>query len=405
MLTSSSFPVEAHDSPHGQQWQRGFGRLRFAQQLEEDFRRSSQRGLRHQSLLTLALATVASLMVIAVEASLLSAVPDDIWASEPAQLLMTVRALNLLGLVAAGTALWANRCAGRQRHLIAGVLFGTVVSHGTAMALLAQLGLAAESSGLLLTLLAVFLPLGLTFIESLAVALGSTAVVVLLGTLLLEGGSQQVHLRLVPAMLMGISVGAVGAYLREYGQREQFLLRRMLQWQASRDPLTGLFNRRLFDHHLGAAIRQSRRECRPLALLMLDVDHFKLYNDLYGHPAGDEALRLIGKIVQQTASRPLDMAARLGGEELALLLYDADAAHLPQLCRRLMQVLHDLNLQHGASPTSKRLTLSIGCAVLSPQDTATSLCMKADQRLYRAKQQGRNQAVWADPVTGLKLVS
>src|SRR5690606_39329772 len=107
--------------------------------------------------------------------------------------------------------------------------------------------------------------------------------------------------------------------------REQFLIRRLLRQLADRDSLTGLHNRRSFRRHLDTLWRQSQREGQPIAMLLGDIDHFKRYNDCYGHQAGDETLQEVALLFQMAARRPLDMAVRLGGEEFALLLYGSSA--------------------------------------------------------------------------------
>jgi diguanylate cyclase (GGDEF)-like protein len=165
-----------------------------------------------------------------------------------------------------------------------------------------------------------------------------------------------------------------------------------LSWQASHDALTGLSNRRLFDERLRLLLRQSRREQQGLVLMLLDVDHFKGFNDRYGHPAGDQALCDLANLLQAQASRPLDLAARLGGEEMALLLYGARRADAERLAATLLERLRGLHIAHAGS-ASGRLSLSVGLSEASLDDTARSLYQRADHLLYLAKQRGRDQVV------------
>lgn len=170
-----------------------------------------------------------------------------------------------------------------------------------------------------------------------------------------------------------------------------------LQALASEDFLTGLPNRRRFDEALLQEKARSRREGRPLSLLMVDVDQFKVFNDHYGHQAGDECLRKIAMLLGQSLLRPGDQVCRYGGEEFAVILPDTDAHGARTVARELCQEIYDADLSHAASPMG-RVTLSIGCASYDPDlpgDSValTSLLSVADLALYRAKQEGRNRLV------------
>ncbi|WP_110970937.1 sensor domain-containing diguanylate cyclase [Pseudomonas huaxiensis] len=170
-----------------------------------------------------------------------------------------------------------------------------------------------------------------------------------------------------------------------------------LQALASEDFLTGLPNRRRFDEALLQEKARSRRESRPLSLLMVDVDHFKVFNDHYGHQAGDECLRKIAMLLGQSLLRPGDQVCRYGGEEFAVILPDTDAHGARTVARELCQEIYDANLSHVDSPLG-RVTLSIGSASHDPgrpgQSVAlTALLRVADLALYRAKQEGRNRLV------------
>lgn len=185
-------------------------------------------------------------------------------------------------------------------------------------------------------------------------------------------------------------LSAVAAYHREKGLREQFLLRRLLVWEANHDPLTGLANRRKFREHFDTCIRQSRRQNDPLHLVILDVDHFKLYNDHYGHKAGDEVLCHLASLLQRFTKRPLDLAVRLGGEEFGLVLYGSHHADIHQHLQQLQENLKLLRLPHATSLTSNHITVSMGVALVGPLDTQDSAILRADSLLYQAKKSGRN---------------
>lgn len=175
--------------------------------------------------------------------------------------------------------------------------------------------------GLLLVSFAAYFLAGLRLSQAL-----SCALVVLLAYLGFEwwAGTQEPLGNNLLFLLFGNLIGAVGCYLLEFKSREHFLISRLLRVMADHDSLTGLHNRRSFNQHLDRLWRQAQREQKTLALLLCDVDHFKAYNDRYGHQAGDAVLQRIGAVFEANARRPLDMAVRLGGEEFALLLYGAN---------------------------------------------------------------------------------
>lgn len=165
-----------------------------------------------------------------------------------------------------------------------------------------------------------------------------------------------------------------------------------LETLSSTDALTGIANRRQFDERLAyESIRLARRPA-PLSLLVLDVDHFKRYNDLYGHPMGDIALQKIG-ILLKNLCRQQDLPARIGGEEFALLLAETDAAGAIAVAEKFRQILHGLAIVHGNSPTAPYITASIGIATWGSdhQGEAKGLLLQADEALYTAKRSGRNR--------------
>ena len=157
------------------------------------------------------------------------------------------------------------------------------------------------------------------------------------------------------------------------------------------DPMTKLANRRWFDEKYGDALRRHQRNRQPLALVLLDADCFKKYNDQYGHPAGDAALVVIAQSLQQNARRPGDLAARLGGEEFALLLEDTDFNGARHCAEGVLKAMSAAALSHAGNPPYGIMTLSVGIALQTPSDTPESLYHRADQALYQAKTGGRNR--------------
>jgi diguanylate cyclase (GGDEF)-like protein/PAS domain S-box-containing protein len=163
---------------------------------------------------------------------------------------------------------------------------------------------------------------------------------------------------------------------------------------AHRDGLTELYNRRFFDESLDREYRRARRDnALEISLLMLDVDHFKQYNDLYGHQAGDECLKVVANAIGRACKRPPDTPARYGGEEFAVILPNTTFEGAAILAERMRSQISMLLLQQPGE-SERRVTVSIGVASISPYyDTQDTLVRKADEALYRAKAFGRNR-VW-----------
>nr|WP_277873724.1 diguanylate cyclase [Leptolyngbya sp. FACHB-60] len=159
------------------------------------------------------------------------------------------------------------------------------------------------------------------------------------------------------------------------------------------DSLTAIANRRHFDQYLEQEWRRAVREHQPFSLILLDIDYFKLYNDHYGHQAGDACLRLVAQTIVQTIHRATDLAARYGGEEFAVVLPNTDAHGAVYLAETLRQAVKALHMSHARSTVSPWITLSLGIATCQPSVTLNSinLITAADTRLYQAKQQGRDR--------------
>lgn len=160
---------------------------------------------------------------------------------------------------------------------------------------------------------------------------------------------------------------------------------------AELDELTRLGNRRRFDQALDVACRSAARSGQPLALMLIDLDWFKQYNDRYGHAAGDERLREVASLLSRCVHRPADLVCRYGGEEFVAILPDTDAAGARAVAQRILDAVRDLHREHEGSPV-KHLTLSIGVASLNRigNNAAGLLFEAADRALYAAKHAGRN---------------
>lgn len=163
---------------------------------------------------------------------------------------------------------------------------------------------------------------------------------------------------------------------------------------SATDGLTQAANRRAFEERLDEEWRRASRDGVPLTLLMIDIDHFKAYNDRYGHQAGDECLRLITRDFRTRLRRPADFLARYGGEEFAIILPDTDLSGALIVAEDLRRRTMALEIAHGTSPVAGVVTLSIGVAEAEPAAnnwSATDLVTASDRALYRAKRLGRNR--------------
>lgn len=172
---------------------------------------------------------------------------------------------------------------------------------------------------------------------------------------------------------------------------------RKLQRLSTTDRLTGIANRRMYDDMARREWRRCERMKKPISLVLVDVDHFKLFNDKYGHPAGDECLKLVAGQVAKVALRATDLAARYGGEEFVLVLGETDADAASWLANYLRQQVVELNIPHYAS-SSRHVTVSCGVASVMPEGERSLdvLLKSADQALYQAKAAGRDQVVVCD---------
>jgi diguanylate cyclase (GGDEF)-like protein/PAS domain S-box-containing protein len=195
----------------------------------------------------------------------------------------------------------------------------------------------------------------------------------------------------------GGEVDGVVAITRDVTQQKT--LEGKLETLATVDGLTGLANRRRFDERLLEEWGRAYRERTSLSLLMIDLDHFKAYNDQYGHPAGDECLRAVAGVLAAEAKRTTDLAARYGGEEFVMLLPNTDAAGCARIGERVLREIRDLGIAHRLNFPSRIVTASIGGAVCRPGVERSaghaSLVEAADHALYAAKDHGRDQLVMA----------
>lgn len=160
---------------------------------------------------------------------------------------------------------------------------------------------------------------------------------------------------------------------------------------ATTDSLTELANRRYFEDFLSESTQRARDEGRPLSLILIDIDYFKPYNDRYGHQAGDQCLIAVARALTGCMRRPLDLVARWGGEEFAVVMSDADGHAAVAAAVRIRQAVQALGLPHAASSCAPVVTVSVGLACADTASALPDLVQRADAALYQAKSRGRNQ--------------
>ncbi len=208
-------------------------------------------------------------------------------------------------------------------------------------------------------------------------------------------------------LLSSLSFALYGNYKLEHGERMAFLLdlrearlddelhaaHAHIARMATTDALTGLANRRNFEAFLAAGLQRAQAQGLPLALIVVDIDYFKRYNDRYGHQAGDACLVNVAQTLNQSLRRTGDLVARWGGEEFVVVMVDADAAAAQAAAERMRQAVLDLNLTHAGSQCADVVSVSMGLTSLVPdRHTRTQdVCSLADEALYMAKARGRNQ--------------
>jgi diguanylate cyclase (GGDEF)-like protein len=211
--------------------------------------------------------------------------------------------------------------------------------------------------------------------------------------LLVNGQSfvQTAHTAGIATVIVGIV--ALAYFQQALRVRKAFLERGLIADLAARDGLTGLKNRRAFDEHLIRSWQQALRDRKTISVMFIDVDAFKKFNDRYGHKAGDIALQRIAGVVHSVAKRALDLAARYGGEELAVILYDVPREAAQPLAESMRAAVMNLGIEHLDGTPLDVVTISIGVGIVRPTlarspDGAVQL---ADEALYAAKRNGRNR--------------
>jgi diguanylate cyclase (GGDEF)-like protein len=194
-------------------------------------------------------------------------------------------------------------------------------------------------------------------------------------------------------LLIGLLGFTLVARHLERSSRRAFLEGGLIKALAQHDSLTGTKNRRMFDEHLSALWRRAGEEHGSIAVLLIDIDHFKAYNDRYGHQAGDQTLRRVAQAIGNFVGRPTDVLARYGGEEFAAVLYDADTKEAAEMAEKMRRAVAEMHIEHHGSDVSRHVTISVGVAAVAPNlsRSASGALQLADEALYQAKMGGRDR--------------
>lgn len=387
MIIANRFTAEdLPDLPHSRQLKAGFPWLTFDGELEPEYRQTNlDENLPHIRA-NLGLAIVITLVLCAGEATVLGPALSRI----PSMInLFGIVPILLVGL-AASFSLHRHRIY-PPLALAAGTVLGLSVA---AIQLIASLGgVPSLFPCLLLTTIFIYFMGGLIFYHALAANLVVTFAYLGAGSVLQLPGREFGYdaMSIVAVNLFCASV----VYMHEKTSRMRFLEGVLLREMVARDGLTGIQNRRMFDQHIQRVWQQAVRDGERVAVLLVDIDCFKDYNDRYGHQAGDGCLRAVALTLTQCARRPLDFVARYGGEEFAAVLYEASREYVAEVLTRIQRSIAELNIPHEASRVASRLTVSIGAAYILPDANRTheGLIQLADEALYSAKEQGRNCVV------------
>lgn len=379
-LTPEDFP----DSPYAQELRRGVTTRGFAPGIEAEYREE------HLDRVRLRMRIWFTLMgPLSIQFAILTARASGLWTAYGFVHLLVVIPCAI-ALVAILWSRWYEP------------LFDPVVRPLTILMLAVLVDMVARTiavgqtemiAALVLYTFAVYFLLGFLFLSAMTASLATMA------TFLLAAWLHGVPIGLMTSgLVMMVTTAGVAAIVCrdiELSYRRNFLESVLIRDLAARDGLTGVMNRRAFDEHLRRVWQQALRDRRQIALLMIDIDHFKAYNDHHGHQAGDSTLRQVAQTIQGFARRPLDLAARYGGEEFGVILYDVSITQLSAIAEQIRAAVEKLHIAHGARGADAAVTISTGVGAIEPalNRSLEGAVQFADEALYAAKQNGRNCVV------------
>lgn len=373
---------EVAASAHAAQLRKGFSALRFAPAIEAGFRdynwQRALRRIRIAIIVALAVVTIFSIKDVV-------AMPPEVWAWTAGIRMFIMVPAMLLGLYGLSHFERANS----ERAIVfacCACLYGLTAANAAGLLLNQPL----PYEGLMVATFFIYFMLGLRLHLALPICLP----LVPLYALLASGAGLSGETVLIQVLYLAITntVGAIGLYSAEHSVRSGFLNAQLSRFRAEHDPLTLLHNRRALLDGLNRIWRMALRQRQSVAVMLIDVDHFKSYNDHYGHVAGDECLQKVADAIRDSLNRPLDLVGRYGGEEFMAVAYPVSAAGIVDLGHRVRAVVEDMGIPHQGRGEGAVVTISVGltCAPPRPGLKPTRLIDLADKALYQAKQAGRN---------------
>ncbi len=383
--TDSTAPADA--SPHGQLLKRGFPQLSFPEPLEAQFRDDQVASTVRWVRLCLLVAICTSLGFSAMDHWVLrtnNAIPDLVRYGLQLPVLLVCLVVTL-------------RPALMRWYPLAIQIGGPLYGAGTVLLVAyAQADhVALVGARLLLVNFFLFFMCGLRLPPALRCNLLILAMLVAAGLAGMIPAEVAIYLSF--AYVIGIVIGSAGLYALEHATRTSFLERRLLRELAALDGLTRLLNRPTFDSQVRERWRTAATQRQPVTVLMVDVDNFKLYNDHYGHQAGDDCLRRVAAAVQSALSSTHDscVVARYGGEEFIALLVSPDAQTAAHTAQQVVEAVAGLAIPHAAAPDRAHVSVSVGAAVIHDPTCSSyeAVARQADEALYAAKRRGRNCSV------------
>jgi diguanylate cyclase (GGDEF)-like protein len=375
---------EASEVPYVAQLRRGFRSLRFDVALESEFRAyywtTYRRGIRIGLWCGAALFAVFGIRDVHL-------LPPQVW-----HWTLLIRfGVMVPALLAAIPMTLRPQLPTRSALFIWLAMYFVIGGLAAAILVSQSFGHPIPYEGLILVIFFAYFLGGLRFYRALACCVTVTIAYLLLSRWQGMAG-EEVGVRSY-YLLVTNALGIIGGYANEHLLRRVFLTERIAEFRATHDSLTLIHNRRAGMDHLARVWRQAAREKVPLTVVMLDVDHFKAFNDANGHIAGDECLVEIARTLDQRMRRPLDMVTRFGGEEFMVIAYDTGAHGAARLCEDLRQTVQRLEIENEGTQPPQRVTISLGAASAVPrlEQPSRALIDLADRALYRAKRAGRNR--------------
>lgn len=364
----------------------GYGRLRFPEPLESEFRADFRRN---------ALRWIRMCVYVAVGTSIGFAIIDH-WVIHAHNMIPDIVRFGLQFPVLA-IALLATYQPFYTRWYERTVQVGAAL-FGVGTILLASYAqpdhTALVGSRILLVSFFSFFMLGMRMVQALRANIAILVALMIAGFTGLMRPEAATYLSF--ALVCAIIIGTAGAYALEHANRTSFLERKLLVEIAELDGLTRLLNRQTFESRVRDTWRRAVSEQRAVTVFMIDVDHFKLYNDHYGHQAGDECLRNVASAVRSAVgTRSGDFVARYGGEEIIAVVFDRTYNESQEIAQRIVAEVAALDIPHESSCGCTRVSVSVGAATQIPSIASSydAIVRLADGALYTAKRQGRDRSI------------